>query len=151
MAVTRLRRGERRRSGGRRARGRPLGDAPWRGEDVGIDGVDWGGALRRGTGVAAEDAGELRAAAPSLHKKGRKKALRKRHGAGNVKEEAEGRRDVGSDQIEVETVAEMAAPASYRGSLAARWRGRGWGNGRGFRGLLIALAYRQNGAGNQRQ
>ena len=99
---------------------------------------------RRGTGVAAEDAGELRVAAASLHQKRKGEALRKRQSAGNVKEEVEGRKDVGGDQIEAETVAEMAAPASNGDSPGARFGEETEGKRRGSRGLLIGRRKEMN-------
>ena len=127
-----------------RARGRLPGGAAWRGEDVGVDGVDGDVLQRRGTGVAAEDAGELRVAAASLHQKRKGEALRKRQSAGNVKEEAEGRKDVGGDQIEAETVAEMAAQASNGDSPGARFGEETEGKRRGSRGLLIGRRKEMN-------
>ena len=116
-------------------------------EDHGVDG---GVMQRRGTGAAAEVAGELRVVAALLHKKRKGEASEKRQGAGNIEEESEGRRDVGGNRNEAETVAERRAPASNGGGLGARFECGCWGKRRGGRGLLIGVDKERNHGFNRR-
>ena len=79
-------------------------------EDHGVDG---GVMQRRGTGAAAEVAGELRRLLATLHKNDRERGLGMRQDAGEVEEETVVREGVGGDRNQAETVAVWRAPASY--------------------------------------